>query len=233
MDDREGQKGFRPAHDINFNIQQMEQKQAQVRNRINEAFYKNLFQAIVNNEGDPRRTATEILEIKNEKLLSLGPVLEQLNQDVLDPFIDIVFNIMNSQGLIPRAPEELHGVALRVEYISILAQAQKSLGISSIERFTSFVNNVGAVVPQVMDKVDMDQLIDVYSELTGVPPKIVRPDDQVAGIRQERAKQQQAQQQAEMIAQGSMAAKNLGQADTSGKNALTDLLQQSQAGSLT
>lgn len=228
-DTREGQQGLRPVHEVRFDINQMEQKQAQVRQRISRAFYEDLFLMLA--QSDRREiTAREIDERHEEKLLALGPVLEQLNQDLLNPLIDITFDIMNRQGLIPEAPQELQGTPLRVEFISIMAQAQKAIGIGSIERFAVFVNNTAAVSPTIFDKVDMDELIDVYGDLTSVPPSIVRPDEEVAAIRQERAKAQQMQQAAEMINQGSQAAKNLAQAPTNEQNALTDLLNQSNAG---
>ena len=82
-DEREGLKGFRAAHDINFQIQELEGKQEQIRIRIQRAFFEDLFLQL--SRTDRREiTAREIEERHEEKLLALGPVLEQLNQDLLD-----------------------------------------------------------------------------------------------------------------------------------------------------
>lgn len=231
IDIRDGQQGFRPAHEVNFNIQQMEVKQGQVRSRINEAFYKNLFLMLEQDERSGT-TATEIVERKQEKLVVLGPVLEQLNQDLLDPLIDITFSYMLNQGRIPRPPQELQGQPLKVEYISILAQAQKSADIGSVERLAGFVGNVAASIPMILDKLDTDQMVDVYGDLTSVPPSIIRTQDIVNQIRAARAKQQAMQNQAAMIHAGSQSAKNLSQASLDGKNALSEIVNQSQAGAL-
>lgn len=229
-DVRDGMQGFRPAHEVNFNIQQMEEKQSQVRQRISRTFYEDLFLMLANSD---RReiTAREIDERHEEKLLALGPVLEQLNQDLLDPLIDICFDLMNKYGQIPLPPEELHGMPLKVEYESVLAQAQKSLGVGSVERFTQFVGNMAGVSPAVLDKIDADQIVDVYGDLIGISPSIIRTDDAVEEIRMVRAKQQQAQQMSEQIAQGAGAAKDLSQAKLDEPSALSELLQRAKAGS--
>lgn len=233
VDVREGQQGFRPAHEVNFRIDALENKQQQVRQRISRTFFEDLFLMLANS--DRRQiTAREIDERHEEKLLALGPVLEQLNQDLLDPLIDICFDIMNRQGLIPPAPDELQGMPLKVEYISIMAQAQKLVGIAGIERFAGFVGNLVANTqqPSILDKVDLDQMIDEYGDAVSVPAKLVRSDDAVEEIRAQRAKQQQAQAQAEQAAISANAAKQLSETNLEGDSALTRLIDQSQAGAL-
>lgn len=232
-DEREGQRGLRPIHEVNPRINELEGKQEQVRIRIKRAFYEDLFLMLANTD---RReiTAREVEERHEEKLLALGPVLEQLNQDLLDPLIDITFDIMLRQGLIPEPPEQLQGVKLKVEYISVMAQAQKLIGIAGVERFAGFVGNIATQIqdPSVMDKVDIDQMIDVYGDLTSVPPGIIRTDEDVEAIRAQRAQAQQAAVMPTMARDAAGAAKDLSQADTEGKNALTDILRVAQAGQI-
>lgn len=231
-DERDGRPAFRPAHEVNPQIQHLEQKQDQVRRRIQRSFYEDLFLMLASS--DRRQiTAREIDERHEEKLLALGPVLEQLNQDLLDPLIDITFDLEVRQGNIPKPPKELEGVPLKVEYISIMAQAQKLVGISGVERFVGFVGQVAQFNPAVLDKVDGDQMVDIYADMTSVPPSMVRTDEKVAEMRQKQAMAAQAQQQAEMMAQSTQAAKNLSQSDMEGDNALTRIMDVAQAGALT
>lgn len=230
-DTREGMQGYRPAHTVNLQINHLEQKQAQVRQRISRAFYEDLF--LMLSQSDRREiTAREIDERHEEKLLALGPVLEQLNQDLLDPLIDITFSRMVQRGMIPPAPRELQGVPLRVEYISIMAQAQKMIGIGSLERFTGFVTPLLQLKPDVADKINFDHLVDVYGSGLSLEPGIIRPDDEVASIRQQKAQQQQHAAMAEAIPQMASAAKSLSQSDMGSDNALTRLTQQAQAGQI-
>lgn len=233
LDEREGQKGLSPIHEVNPRIQELSMDILEHQNRIRRCFYEDLFLMLANTT---RReiTAREIDERHEEKLLALGPVLEQLNQDLLDPLIDVTFDIMNRQGMIPPAPQELQGMALKVEYVSIMAMAQKMVGIAGVERFAGFVGQVIQTTqnPSVLDKVDIDQLIDVYGDLTSIPPGIVRPDEVVAEIRQGRADAQKQMQQMQEMSQGAQMAKDLAGADMSGRNALTALAEQANAGGL-
>lgn len=216
---------FRPAHEVSLPLDQLEAKEDQIRFRVQRAFHEDLF-LMLSNLDRKEITATEIMERREEKLLALGPVLEQLNQDLLDPLIDRTFAIMVRRGLIPEPPEELQGVTLKVEYISVMAQAQQQAGLAGIDRLATFVSTLAEAKqdPSVFDKFDIDQAIDEYGQMTGVPPRLIVPDEQVAAMRQARAEQQQAAQQAETLATTAAGARDLSQADTSGKNALTDLL---------
>ena len=230
-DVREGAGGFRAAHQVDLRIQEMEMKQDQVRDRIRRAFFEDLFLMLASsNRADI--TAREIEERHEEKLLALGPVLEQLNQDLLDPLIDIAFDIHMRQGLIPPPPPELQGSDLKVEYISIMAQAQKMIGISGVERFTGFVGQLAAVNPQVLDKIDFDQAVDVYADMTSIPPSMVKTDDDVEGIRGQRAQAEAQAQKMAMIQQGAAAAKDLSAAKTDEDNALTSIARSAEAGNL-
>jgi hypothetical protein len=222
LDEMDGRGGFQPIHEVKLSIQELEMKSEQIRERISMAFFEPLFLMLANS--DRRQiTAREIEERHEEKLLAVGPVLEQVNQDLLDPLIDNTFDIMLRQRLIPPAPREIQGMALKVQYESIMAQAQKLVGIGVVERFTSFVSSVATVDPTVLDKIDRDQLVDVYADMTSVPPGIVRSDEDTAAIRGQREQAAAAQQQMEMINQGAQAAKNLSQTDLESDNALARL----------
>lgn len=223
VDERDGQRGFTPVHEVNPPLQALEEKQQSIRSRIQRCFYEDLFLMI--SESDRRDiTAREIDERHEEKLLALGPVLEQLNQDLLDPLISITFQMMLRQGMIPTPPQELSGMNLKIEYISVMAQAQKMIGISGIERFAQFTNQLATVDPTVNDKVNRDMMVDRYGDMTSIPPGIVRTDEAVAGIRSARAQVLAQQQKMDHIEQAAGAAKNLSAADTGGDNALTQVL---------
>ena len=224
VDVRDGMQGFRPAHEVRFDINALEAKQDQVRKRISKTFYEDLFLMLASS--DRRQiTATEIDERREEKLLALGPVLEQLNQDLLDPLIDNTFSILEEAGEIPPPPDEIAGADLKVEYISIMSQAQKLVGLGGIERFTNFVSGIAQIAPEILQKIDGDQVVDYYADLTSIPPGIVRSDKQAQGIRQQQAEAQAQQQQAEQAAMAASTAKDLSQADPNGDNALKALAQ--------
>lgn len=229
IEEREGQKGFVPVHEVDPRIQEMLMDIQDHQKRVSRVFYEDLF--LMLSQSDRREiTAREIDERHEEKFLALGPVLEQLNQDLLDPLIDITFDIMNRQGLIPTPPKELQGEKLRVEYISIMAQAQKLVGVGGIERFALFAQNLAAVSPTTLDKVDLDQMIDEYSIATGIPPRIVRTDEKTEEIRGARADAAAKMQQMESIQAVGKTAKDLSGADLEGDNVLSRLAESAKAG---
>jgi len=188
--------GIRPLYEMNPRINELMLDIQEVQQRINETFFVDMFLMI--SQQDDVRTATEIALRNEEKLLVLGPALQRVQTEILDPCIDRVFNIMARTDQLPDIPDDLEGVNLRVEYISMLAQAQQSVGSSSIERFLAATGNMAAVSPEVLDKVNYDEVIDEYANVLGVSRRILRADDEVAALRQARAQQQAAMQAAQM-----------------------------------
>jgi hypothetical protein len=231
VDEREGQGGFRPVHEVQYRISELRASIEDHQRRVDQSFYKDLFLMLANDERS-NITATEIAERKEEKLLALGPVLEQVNQDMLDPLIDNAFAMGQTQGMFPEPPEELRGIELRVDYISVMHQAQKLVSLGSIERLAQFAGQIAATNPEAQDKIDTDEMIDVYGETVSAPHGIIRSDEQVAAIRQGRAQQQQQQAAAEQMAQGAQAAKTLSETKLDDNSALGQLASQANAGSL-
>lgn len=232
VDSRQGQEGFRPAYQIQARVQELNLDINESERRISRGFYEDLFLMLT--QSDRRQiTATEVVEKKEEKLLVLGPVVERVEDEGLDIIIDRTFNIANRNGLIPPPPEELQGKNLKVEYISILAQAQKSVATQGIERLVEFISVAAQAqaasgsAPTILDKFDFDQSVDEYSDALGVSPKIVRSDDAVDEMREARNQAAANQQRADSIAQSAAVGKDLAATDTEGKNALTDIMNAS------
>ena len=198
-DTRDGTAGLRPTYQVNFDVSKLEMKQEQLRQRIRAVMKADLFLGITQSERT--KTATEVDEMKEEKLLALGPVLGQINDDVLDPGIDRIFGIMARKGLFPDPPDVLQGQDVRVEYVSIAALAQRIVGLAALERTLSFAGQAVQISPDSVDVVDFDELLREHIEAGGSPPKVARSADAVAQIRDQRAKMQ-AQQQAAQNAPG-------------------------------
>ena len=184
------------AFNVNLNLDHLLRDIQDVRGRINSSFYADLFLMLAN-ATDTRMTATEVAERHEEKLLMLGPVLERLHNELLDPLIDNTFNRMIEAGLVPPAPEELQGMELNVEFVSMLAQAQRAIGTNSVDRYTNTMGMIAQMKPDVLDKFDSDKWANAYAEMLGIDPELIVPDKQVARIRQERAQAQQQMAQRE------------------------------------
>lgn len=224
VNEMNGKGGLKPIHEVNMAIDKVEQRIERIERRISRCFYEDLFLMLAQMEGIQPRNEAEIAERHEEKLLALGPVLEGTNDALLDPLTDIQFAIMQRFGLVPEPPQELAGQDLRVEYESIMAKAQKLVGVAGTERFIAFAGNMAAAFPEVLDRVDSDQVIDEYGDMMGVSSQVIRPIEAAQQIRQQRAKAQQAAQMAERAPQMAGAAKQLSETDMSTDNALTRML---------
>lgn len=216
--------GIRSAFEVRLDLQHLLMDIQDVRERVRGAFHADLFLMLANGN-NPQMTATEVAERQEEKLLMLGPVLERLHNEILDPLIEMTFSRMLEAGIVPPPPQELQGVDLNVEFVSILAQAQRAVATNSIDRF---VGNLGAVAqykPDVLDKFDADNWADAYADMLGVDPDLIVPGEQVALIRQARAQAAQQAQQQEQMAMAADAASKLGRVNTAQPNLLTDATQ--------
>ena len=204
--------GVRTAFEVNLDLNHLLADIEDVRNRIRQAYYADLFLMLAN---DTRSnvTATEVVERHEEKLLMLGPVLERLQDELLGPLIDLTFDRIVEAGLLtgPRTPPpEIEGVELRVEFVGVLAQAQRAVAAGGLDRLIGTVSTIAAVKPEVLDKVDFDQAIDDYAEMFGVNPKVIVPDAQVAELRAQRAQAMAAQQAAAAAPVAADMAKTMG-----------------------
>tara|TARA_R110002096_G_scaffold58166_3_gene146825 strand:- start:1861 stop:3594 length:1734 start_codon:yes stop_codon:yes gene_type:complete len=223
VDPTQGGQGFQPAYLVQPRLNEMMMDIQEVQNRIQRGFYADLFAMMINSDRR-QMTATEVAERHEEKLVLLGPVLQRLNIELLDPLLDDVFSFAQEAGLLPEPPEVLADVDLRIEYISLLAQAQQAVGASAIERTMGFAGNMVAVFPDIVDNIDADKALRDYGEIVGIAPDMMIDSDTVEKARAARAEQQQQQQAMEQAGQAAQSAKVLSEADTQNPNALTDLL---------
>lgn len=217
-------QALRPAFEVRAEaITVFEAKIQRHEVRIKEAYFADLWLMLSETTGT--MTAREVQERREEKLLQLGTVLETLQDDLFDPLIDRLFAIALRRGRIPPPPEELQGRDLKVEYISMMAQAQKLLSVTGIERIATFAANLATLAPDILDKLDLDQLVDELADSLGVPPAIIRTDEAVEALRAAREKAKQQAAQAEQMTQAATAAKTLSETDTSGDNGLTEIMR--------
>lgn len=229
--DMAGNQKIQTLFDVRLDLQHLLEDIQDTRTRVNQTFYADLFLMLANDDRS-NVTAREIAERHEEKLLMLGPVLERLHNELHEQLIDNTFGFMVKAGLVPPPPEELEGQELQVEFVSMLAQAQRAVGTQSVDRLLGTIGSIAGiqansgVTPSVLDKLDVDQIVDAYADMLGVDPNLIVADENVAIIRGQRAEQQAAAQAAAQAQAVAETAKTASEADTSGQNALTDVLGQ-------
>lgn len=222
--DMTNQQSLRTAFETNLRLDYLLNDIQDIRQRVDNVFYVDLFKMLASSDRG-QMTATEVAERHEEKLLMLGPVLERQHNECLDPLIELTFNRMVRTGLVPPPPPELQGRNLQVEFVSMLAQAQRAIGTNGIDRFVMQLGQVATFKPDVLDKFNADEWVDRYSDMLGVDPSLIVADKDVAIIRQQRAVQQQSAAMAATANSAADTTQKLANADTSGNNALTGIMQ--------
>jgi len=138
-------------------------------------------------------TATEVVQRNQEKMRILGPVLGRLQSELLQPMIIRIFNIMLRNDLFLPAPEILLNQEVDVEYVSPMALAQRGEELNSIVKGLELFGNVSQLAPQTLDYIDPPGLIKNLIKILGLPATMIRSDEEVQQIAQEKAEAQQQQ----------------------------------------
>lgn len=223
FDSPDPRNAARSLWEVNTNLQHLREDIVDVRQRIDSAFYADLFLMLASADKN-NMTATEVAERHEEKLVQLGPVLERLHNELLAPLVENTFARMMKVGMIPPPPQELQDTELQVEFISTLAQAQRAVGVNSVDRFVANLGVIAQFKPDVLDKFDADKWADSYADMMGVDPELIVPNEKVALIRKDRAQAAAAAAKAEQAKTEAQAAAALGTVKTQEPNMASDLM---------
>jgi Bacteriophage head to tail connecting protein len=204
-----GKPGIASVYDTKFPVAEMVQDLEEVRQRLGKIFFNDVLMTASQFETRSNVTAVEWNMRKSESMVALGPALDRIDFEVLSPMIERVFGIASRAGILPPAPPEIAGQMINITYISMLKQAQDASASSGIEDVLRMAGELVATKPEAMDNIDVDYALDKYSYLRGNDPKLIRSPQALVQIRQNRAQQQQAAQQAAIAEQLSKGAVNL------------------------
>jgi hypothetical protein len=231
------ENSLRPIQDPDSNARAFQVCQAEIReveSRIKGVFSNEIWLMMQRQpaEGVQPDTARAVDEKHEEKMLQLGPTLSRLDGEGLDPAIRRIYNVMFRANLFPPLPPELRDQKFEAKYINIMAQAQKLLETTGVERLAAFVSGLQPVFQEARDVVDIDNVVREYADMLGVNPDMLFSEAQVKKVRNQKAAMAQQQQVAAGANQGSQTAKNLSQVPMNQDTGLTRLMQQFAQGSV-
>ena len=166
--------------------------------KIEQAFFLDRFTlpSADADRGQPRMTATEIIERRQEGLLMASPVLSRLYAEWLNHRIRRVFSWMVKTGQLLPMPEALRGRALKPHYISPMALSQKA---SQTQSFLAAFNTALPLMnadPSVIQNLDPDETFRGIYQMFNAPPQFLRSRE---AVRQLRDQQRQAEQVAQQL----------------------------------
>ena len=216
--------GVKPLYTVQLPLQDLTQDIQQVQQRIQDTFFNSLFNMI--SQLDTVRSATEIDARREEKLVLLGSVLENFENEALDPAIKRIFAIMQRRGMLPEMPESIRDISdFEIQYVSILSVAQSAVSAAPTERWVQFIGNIAGAVPDALLLPDWDELIRNYGTSIGVEARNMKSKDDLAAAKEEQQQQVAAQEAGATGTALADGAKTLSETDVGGgSNALQQLL---------
>lgn len=173
---------------------------ATVAQRIEQSLMANIFSSVSMDQRPRDMSATEFLERKREALQQLGPVISAYEPNVLTPLLFRTVQTLDRAGKLgmpPKAFANMEDLPTKMDFISPMANALRQTGAETTRALFMDVSNILKVVGDraILDKIDMDQMIDELATGIGVKGSVIRSDEEVAQIRQQRAQAEAMQQQ--------------------------------------
>lgn len=208
--------GVRPAYQIQANLESFLQLETSLNDKIDRCFFVNLFLMLMNFDKN-NMTAQEVAERQQEKIMMMGPILYRLQTELLEPLVSLLFGIALDNKILPIPPQGIGGLPIKIEYTSILAQAQRALGVQQIQRVVAFVQSwiqATGGSSQIALGIDEDQMLREVCNMEGTPARINLDQAAIDQKKEQLAKQQAQQQQMAMAEQASKVGKNIGSIPT-------------------
>ena len=230
---RLGPKGYNYYDDpnriitpINTNINypigkdQQDRLQESIEDKYRVKYFQMLTRADI---GKQRRTIEEIIAMKSEQAVLMGPQIDRLITEGLSKIFEITSEIEDRAGRfkdmpLPAVIKEYEDATGRIANINInftgpLAQAQKRLfKMQPIQDGINALAPMATLFPTIKDRVNEDEMAEMILESANFPQQLIRTDDEVAEIRQRRAQELQQQKMLEMAGAAAEAVPKLGKA---------------------
>lgn len=159
-----------------------------IEEKIKRAFFVDLF--LMMSQLADNKTATEVIERSQERMLILGPVLGRLETEYLNKVTHRTFNILARRGKLPPMPDKLRGQSYDVIYISPLAKAQRAVQARDITTYLTIIGQMAQMAPDILDNINFDKTADKLSKIYSVDPDIINTPEDMDVIRKLRSDQQ-------------------------------------------
>ncbi len=222
IEEDENGRGLSPVYEVNPRVLEVDAIIEKLKESIKEIFYNDLFSMILNT-AERSRTATEVNELKEEKMVLLSPLLQQIHSG-LNCIIDWVFAECVAFDILPEPPEEIMGENMDIEFVSTLAQAQKAVKISAMERFTTFTINLAQSLDESLkNKLNANKIIDDYADYANISPEQIVPTTIVEKKKQAEEEAQNQESQVKQLKEGSEIIKNIAGVDSYGSDLIARL----------
>lgn len=146
----------------------------QRRGALRELLYLNMWQILLDS---PEKTATEALIRAQEKGELLGPVGISMNEG-LSQMVDREVGIIDRKGAFKpgsplELPESLYGREVAPQFTSPLDRLRRYGELVGMQRMLEMIMPFVEVRPELLGRIDFDEMIDTSAEILGVPIKVL------------------------------------------------------------
>ena len=218
-------KPIEPLYRVSTDISKLLALIIDVQDRIKKVFFNDLFFSQAEAR-DPKKTATQVRAEQRELLRLLGPITQRIIPELLKPLILRCFDILLNMGRLPDIPEILQNREIKVEIISSITKAQELSVIAPIQDLLLSISQMANAWPEVLDKFDAVQAIDVIAKSLGIDPELIRPDEVFEELQKQKAQRLLQQEQTEAAGQAIEGAKTLSETNMGTDNALNAIINQ-------
>ena len=226
VDTAGGKGGFKPIFEMNATaLAPMIQDIEKVSKRIERALFVDVFMAITQMEGVQPRNELELSKRDLERLQVLGPFVELFETEFAGPAILRVIDIMERRRMLAPMPKSLHGIPLKLDYVSIMKVAQRSaesVAMKDVLQTAGIMSSAAkaAGVPDPLRRINLDKAIQKYADLNNFPSDCLFSDVEVQQHDQARQQAKQAAATPQLAMAGVQAAKTLSETQVPGGSAL-------------
>jgi hypothetical protein len=166
---------------------------------IRAACFNDLFMVLL--DQDRQKTATEVRAILHDQMRLLGPQFGQMKVELFDALIRV------NLAIFAEVPELLGGLPLgllnlaNIRYTSTLALAMEYAEMMAMQDAMIFLSPFAEIAPEIWDNFSFDEISRGIAEKMALPPRWLKPRDEVRAIREKRMQYQAAQLQQQMAFQ--------------------------------
>jgi hypothetical protein len=183
---------------------------------IEEAFLVSIFKILAEH---PQMTATQVLEITQQKATLLAPMMGRQQSEDLGPLIEREVEILSRDTRFAWIEEEMpeslreRMAAYKIEYRSPLARALRAQDGVAIMRTMEALPIAAQLDPDALLIVDVPGAMRELAAINGMPPKLVRDSKTVEQLKQQQREAEQVEAAVDAAPQLSQAALNAAKAE--------------------
>ena len=195
---------------LGLELMQLEQME------IEESFLVSIFKILAEH---PQMTATQVLEITQQKATLLAPTMGRMQSEDLGPQLEREIDLMSRDSrfgwITEDMPDSLRdaGGAYKIEYRSPLARAMRSQDGVAIMRTFEALPAAASIDPNAALVIDVPASLRELAEINGVPAKLMRDKKTVEAMQAKKAQADAQAQAASMAPEMSQAALNAAKAE--------------------